>query len=131
MAVHEALQFYLPRVAAQLSLAVGLPLLLSFFYLSSRFVFPPQAPKRVHGNHLIVGAVSFFTERWNFCQQGARSPSGNYSFHLGKHPVIGVSGEEGRKVFYESKQLGFAEGFVEPIVRECQRARLMQVPDIQ
>ena len=66
MAVQETLQLYLPRVVAQLSLAVCLPLLLSFYYLSSRFVFPPQAPKQVSGNHLIVGAIGFFTERWNF-----------------------------------------------------------------
>lgn len=112
MAAQEALQPYQTSFTTQLVLALGLPLLLFLYHLSSRVVFPRQAPKQVNGNHPIVGALGFFTERWNFCQQGAESPSGNYSFHLGKHPVIGVSGEEGRKTFYESKQLGFAEGYV-------------------
>ena len=112
MAVHTALQSYLPNSALQLFVIVAIPLLLGIRYLSSRYSFPSKAPKIVRQNYPILGALGFFTERFTFCQRAsAQSPTGNYSFHLGKHPVIGISGEDGRKVFFESKQLGFPEGF--------------------
>jgi hypothetical protein len=112
MAVYEALQTYLPSSAFQLFVSIAIPLILYIRYLSSRPSFPPTAPKLTSRNYPIVGALSFFTERWTFCQRAsAQSPTGNYSFHLGKHPVIGLSGEEGRKVFFESRQLGFSEGY--------------------
>jgi hypothetical protein len=112
MAVHEALQTYLPSSAVQLFVIVAISLILCIRYLSSRVSFPPKAPKLASHNYPIVGALGFFTERWTFCERAsAHSPTGNYSFHLGKHPVIGVNGEEGRKVFFENKQLGFAEGY--------------------
>jgi hypothetical protein len=112
MAVHEALQTYLSNSALRLLVLVAIPLILGILYLSSRFPFPPKAPILTSQNYPIVGALGFFTERWTFCQRAsAHSPTGNYSFHLGKHPVIGVSGEEGRKVFFENRQLGFSEGY--------------------
>lgn len=30
---------------------------------------------------------------------------GSFSFFLGKHPVVALVGDEGRKVFFESKEL--------------------------
>ena len=112
MAVQDALQTYLPNSALQLFIFVVIPVVLCIRYLSSRVSFPSKAPKLVNQNYPIVGALGFFTERFTFCKRAtANSPTGNYSFHLGKHPVIGVSGEEGRKVFFENRQLGFAEGY--------------------
>ena len=112
MAVPNTLQMYLLNSALQLSVLVAIPLILFFHYLSSRPSFPSKAPKLVSHNYPIVGALAFFTERWTFFQRAsAHSPTGNFSFHLGKHPVVGVSEEESRKVFFDSKQLGFAEGY--------------------
>jgi hypothetical protein len=31
---------------------------------------------------------------------------------MGKHRLVGTNSDEGRKVFFESKGLGFAEGYV-------------------
>jgi sterol 14-demethylase len=113
MAVHRALQTYLPNSSLQTFLVVADSLIFCIWYLSSRTSFPPKAPRVARNNYPIVGALGFFTERWTFCQRAiADSPTGNFSFHVGKHPIIGVSGEEGRKVFFDNRQLGFTEGYV-------------------
>lgn len=113
MALRRALQIYLPNSPLQISVAIAIPLIFCICYLSSRTAFPPKAPKVARHNYPIVGALGFFTERWTFCQRAiADSPTGNFSFHLGKHPIIGVSGEEARKVFFDNRQLSFAEGYV-------------------
>jgi hypothetical protein len=39
------------------------------------------------------------------------SPSGNFSFKIGRHSVIALSGEDQRKVFFEHKGLACAEGY--------------------
>jgi hypothetical protein len=110
---HRALQIYLPNSPLQISVAIAIPLIFCICYLSSRTVFPPKAPKVARHNYPIVGALGFFTERWTFCQRAiADSPTGNFSFHLGKHPIIGVSGKEARKVFFDNRQLSSAEGYV-------------------
>jgi sterol 14-demethylase len=112
MAIQNSLQTYLPSTALRLVVVVAIPLVACIRYLLSRLSFPPQAPKLASQNYPIVGALGFFTERWTFCKRAsAQSATGNYSFHLGKHRVVGVSGEEGRKVFFENKQLGFSEGY--------------------
>lgn len=111
MAIYDALQTYLPNLALQIFIVIAIPLLFGIRILFSRVSFPPRAPKLVRQNYPIVGALSFFTERFTFCQRAAaESSTGNYSFYVGKHPVVGVSGEEGRKVFFENRQLGLAEG---------------------
>lgn len=72
----------------------------------------PKAPPRVREGWPILGALRFFTARWEFFQHARdQAPSGNFSFFLGKHPVVGLSGDAARKIFFESKDLGFAEGY--------------------
>lgn len=71
----------------------------------------PKAPPRVHEEWPVLGALRFFTARWDFYQHArSQAKSGNFSFFLGKHPVVGLTGDRGRKLFFESKGLGFAEG---------------------
>jgi hypothetical protein len=112
MAVYRALQISLPNSSLQIFVAVAVPLILCICYLSSRTSFPSKAPRVAPHNYPIVGALGFFTERWTFYQRAiANSPTGNFSFHLGKHSIIGLSGEEGRKVFFDSRQLSFSEGY--------------------
>jgi len=82
------------------------------FYLFSRPPFPKNAPAHTSETWPVLGALPFFTERWTFFQRAiAHSQTGNFSFYAGQWPVVGVSGQESRKVFFEHRGLGFAEGY--------------------
>ncbi|KAH6716086.1 hypothetical protein BKA61DRAFT_337419 [Leptodontidium sp. MPI-SDFR-AT-0119] len=68
-------------------------------------------PTLVREGYPILDMLRFFTDRRNFYLDGvAASRSGHFSFYFGKHYIIGVSGLEGRKIFYESKALDMSEG---------------------
>lgn len=71
-----------------------------------------NAPPVVKGNLPLSGAWGFWGARWEWCRSVRDwSPTGNYSFHVGRHHVIGLSGDEGRQVFFDSKELGLTEGY--------------------
>ncbi|KAF9695214.1 hypothetical protein EKO04_006984 [Ascochyta lentis] len=71
-----------------------------------------HAPAVVKGNLPLSGAWGFWGARWDWCKSARDlSATGNYSFHVGRHHVIGLSGHEGRKVFFETKELGLVEGY--------------------
>lgn len=75
--------------------------------------FPKSAPQLIKGNWPIVGALRFFTSRGPFLKEGASiTKTGNFSFYCGKHRVVGLSGIDGRKTFYESKDLSSHQGQV-------------------
>ena len=94
------------------SAAIALPIFLYVLFFSSQYEFPPKAPKLVDEGWPIIGALRFFTARWEFFQHArSHSPSGNFSFRIGKYPLIGLTGEKGREVFFENRDLGFAEGY--------------------
>lgn len=81
------------------------------FYSIRQAPFPDSAPSLLSGNLPIVGAVRFFVSRATFLKDGAaNSKTGNFSFYVGKHQVVGLSGLEGRKVFYDSKELSSHQG---------------------
>lgn len=89
-------------------LAVAIPLLA---VLASRPGFGAKCPPLIMENLPFVGAYRFFSARWDFMRSAAASSaSGDFSFHLGKHAVVGLSSEAGRKVFFESSQLNFGAG---------------------
>jgi hypothetical protein len=72
---------------------------------------PSNAPPVVKGDTPLSGAWGFWGARSNWCKKVRDlSRSGNYSFHVGRYHVIGLSGDEGRQVFFESKELGLVEG---------------------
>ena len=103
----------LGKQASLLPVAVGVLAVLAgvFFYLFNKPPFPKNAPKLTSESWPILGSLQFFTQRWDFYQRAiARSHSGNFSFYAGQWPVVALSGDEGRRVFFESKALGFAEG---------------------
>lgn len=84
-----------------------------FFFCARDATFPATAPKRVKGDWPVLGSLGFFTRRWDFFQEAMeRSPTGNFTFHAGQYPVVGLSGEEGRKLFFESKALDLTAGSV-------------------
>jgi hypothetical protein len=77
-----------------------------------QYHFSPNSPKRITEGYPILGAFRFFTARWDFFRHArAQTPSGNFSFFLGKHPIVGMSGDKGRQLFFESRDLDFAEGY--------------------
>ena len=112
MATQALSQNFTLKSVLPLFVVVAVAILIGARYLFSRSPLPAKAPPTVSDNYPIIGAFAFFTKRWDFFRRAiSQSPHGNFSFHLGKWPLIGVSGAEGRKVFFESKQLGFAEGY--------------------
>ena len=72
-----------------------------------------RAPKQTSHQFYRLGALSFFTSRWNFYKQAiSESVSGNFSFYLGKYFVVGLSGQDARRVFFENRSLNLTEGCV-------------------
>lgn len=74
---------------------------------------PTNAPQVARGELPLMGALGFWTKRWDFFRSNRESAaSGNFSFHAGPHTVVGLTGEKGRQLFFESRELGFSEGQV-------------------
>lgn len=108
---HEAfLNFSLPavlRVSAYITFSTLLVLL--FFY--HRPPFPSKVPKLSNENYPIVGAIRFFYARWDFFKDArTKTDTGNFTFHIGKYPIVGMSGDVGRQVFFGSSSLSMTEG---------------------
>ena len=77
-----------------------------------RPALPANAPKPTKSNWPIIGDLGFFRERWDWWNTAvAQSSTGNFSYHIGQNTVVGVSGEKGRKWFFDNKDLGFSEGY--------------------
>jgi hypothetical protein len=75
--------------------------------------FPTKSPEPISSQETcpVLGAIGFFTKRWDFYRDAiANSKTGSFSFYLGKHPIVGLSGHASRKIFFESKHLDFLEG---------------------
>ncbi|KAF2677482.1 cytochrome P450 6A1 [Lentithecium fluviatile CBS 122367] len=71
-----------------------------------------KTPQFVRGNYPILGAVGFWTRRWDFFKEARSfSKSGNFSFHAGSNLLVCVTGEKGRRVFYDSRELRLEEGY--------------------
>ena len=103
----EANSFPLSLAFGSLAVVTGL-----FLYLFRKPPFPKNAPGLTPEAWPIVGSLQFFTQRWDFFQKSlAHSNGRSFSFYAGQYPVVGLSGDEGRRIFFESKSLGFAEGY--------------------
>ncbi|KAF2263282.1 cytochrome P450 6A1 [Lojkania enalia] len=73
---------------------------------------PENAPPAVSDNLPLTGALGFWTRRWDFyTYHRDRAPTGNFSFHAGPNHIVALSGDKGRSLFFESRELGFAEGY--------------------
>ncbi|KAI1753783.1 cytochrome P450 6A1 [Xylaria castorea] len=94
-----------------------------FFRVFWRPAFPKNGPKWYKkGDWPILGALEFYYgRRADFMKDALRaSKTGNFSFYIGKKQLIGVSGEEGRKLFFESKDLNFPQAFAELLTGQPQ-----------
>lgn len=94
---------------------VWILLLTSITYVVARLAwrpsFPKNAPKLLKEGYPIVGALRFFSDRRNFARHGtSATKTGNFSFYFGKYQIVGLSGLNGRKTFFDSKDMSMAEG---------------------
>ena len=82
------------------------------YYVLSRQTFSSSsAPKPRDDDWPIVGSLKFFTARWDFFNHTrGQYRTKCFSFHLGRHPVVGLMGDEARQTFYETKALSLSEG---------------------
>lgn len=77
----------------------------------SRPSFPSKAPP-LFDAWPIVGALRFFSNRKAFLEEVAgKSHSGQASFYYGKLRIVGLSGEDGRKMFFDSRELDIEGGY--------------------
>ncbi|KAI1201856.1 cytochrome P450 6A1 [Nemania serpens] len=94
-----------------------------FYRLFWRPTLPKNAPKWYKkGDWPILGSLEFYYgRRSEFMREGLRdSKTGNFSFYIGKKQLIGISGAEGRKLFFESKDLNFPQAFAELLTGQPQ-----------
>lgn len=110
MAVQALLELSSPLVnTAVLSFAL---LAFAYFYVFARPSLPKNAPPLSTESWPLIGAMQFFSQRWAFVErQMQHSHSGNFSFYAGDKPIIALSGNESRRIFFDSRQLGFSEGY--------------------
>ena len=96
-------------------------LLVSSLVLSAAYVIlhtwfrrlPANAPPAVSDDFPITGAIRFWTKRWDFVRRARdQTSTGNFSFHAGPNTIVALNGDAGRKLFFESRDLGFQEGCV-------------------
>lgn len=71
-----------------------------------------NAPPVVNDNLPLSGPFGFWTERWSWYKRRRdQSATGNFTFNAGSNTIVALSGDQGRKLFFESKALGFKEGY--------------------
>ncbi|TRX92724.1 hypothetical protein FHL15_006398 [Xylaria flabelliformis] len=93
------------------------------FQVFWRPALPKNAPKWYKkGDWPILGALEFYYgRRSDFMKEALRdSKTGNFSFYIGKKHLVGVSGDEGRKLFFDSKDLNFPQAFAELLTGQPQ-----------
>jgi len=84
----------------------------AFFHAFKRPSLPSNAPPLATESWPLIGSMQFFTARWDFfLRQMTHSPTGNFSFFAGDKIVVGLSGDESRRIFFEHKQLSLTEGY--------------------
>jgi hypothetical protein len=112
--IFTTLQTYSPSTLFSFSAALAAILLSISIYALLNPSQPTSAskvPKLVSEGFPVVGALRFFTARWDFFREArSHAATGNFSFKIGKHFVVGLSGDKGRQVFFESRDLGLREG---------------------
>ncbi|PNY18153.1 Obtusifoliol 14-alpha demethylase [Tolypocladium capitatum] len=78
---------------------------------SRRPAFPSNAPPLLKG-WPITGSVGFFRARRDFLRAGRdKSPSGQFSFYYGPHPIVALSGPSARTTFYTARGLDLTSGY--------------------
>ncbi|RAH41256.1 cytochrome P450 [Aspergillus brunneoviolaceus CBS 621.78] len=104
--------FELPMKAAISGLVATVTTVLAYIvFLSYTPRVDRKSPKFTPNTVPLVGSWSFFTQKWAFWQDCvAKSPTGHFSFWLGKYHVVGMSGPAARKVFLDNPNFDFVRG---------------------
>lgn len=93
------------------TIAVLVVSLLALFITTTWQPAWPKGTPKLTRQWPIVGSWRFFVERKTFFYEAVKqSPTKSFSTYVGKYQVVGLSGLEGRKTFFESKDFGFTEG---------------------
>ena len=112
METSTSLHSFWQRWSIQVCIFAILAVTVSIRRLLWRPPLPKSSPKPTTTNYPIIGDLGFFRERWDWWRRAmAQSSTGSFSYHIGRNTVVGVSGEKGRKLFFDSKDLGFSEGY--------------------
>lgn len=93
-----------------------------FYQIFWRPPLPKNAPKWYKkGDWPVLGALEFYYgRRADFTREALQaSKTGNFSFYIGKKQMIGISGADGRKLFFESKDLNFPQAYVLSCLSFC------------
>ncbi|KAM7188951.1 Cytochrome P450 [Naviculisporaceae sp. PSN 640] len=117
----QATHLWYPPVASVLHI---LPYLIPFLLVSfsNRLFFkspsqtPGRSPRLWRTYHwpVIGSSIAYFNKRKDMILEGRDTVPGRYfSFFVGAKHVVALSGLEGRKMFFENKQLNLAQGSVE------------------
>ncbi|KAH0269333.1 cytochrome P450, partial [Aureobasidium melanogenum] len=81
-------------------------------YLYLNRALPEGAPPLIKSDWPLIGPINFWTRRWDFFREAAKtSANGNFSFHVGDRVVVGVSGDEARRAFMDSRHLDATSGY--------------------
>ncbi|GAB1196492.1 hypothetical protein APSETT444_005763 [Aspergillus pseudonomiae] len=105
-----ALQSGLWAIVILLPLLGGLCVL--FLQFNRQTPFPDEAPRPLAEGYPILGVLRFFSDRYSMYFDGiSLSKTGNFSFYFGKHQIVGISGLEARKVFFQSKAMNLSQGY--------------------
>ncbi|KAK3402796.1 cytochrome P450 [Sordaria brevicollis] len=101
-----------PHILAFISIILILSLLTTYV-ANYRPSLPLNAPPLSKtSDWAILGSLRFFTDRYRFYNEGVlASKTGNFSFYFGKHHLVGLSGVEARKAFFEKKELNMTKGY--------------------
>lgn len=86
-----------------------------FIKVFRRPAFPKNAPRWYkESDWPIVGSLAYYYGgRADFMRAGRQSSkTGNFSFYIGKKQIVGISGVETRRLFFESKELNFPQAYV-------------------
>ncbi|OLN96091.1 Obtusifoliol 14-alpha demethylase 2 [Colletotrichum chlorophyti] len=99
---------------AFLLFVIGSALLLAVYVVIDTVTrhVPANAPPTTPDNYPVTGAWGFWGRRWSwYRRQRDATPSGNFSFHVGPNTIVSLSGDKGRRLFFESKELSFTDGY--------------------
>lgn len=102
----------MPQGYAAVVLSIIVVSVTVYIKLFSRPPLHPKAPPLCNDVYPIIGAMGFFTRRWDFFRENAlASPTGNFSFFVGRKTVVSLTTESSRQIFFDNRHFGFAEGY--------------------
>lgn len=83
-----------------------------FHQVLTRTPLPSNAPEQWTKNDWpIAGAWRFYKSRRDMYLEAQQSTeTGNFSFYVGKKLIVGLNGSEGKKTFFDNRELSISQG---------------------